>query len=70
MLDTIPIELGILYAAISDVCPMAPDREAKEAKLFSSSVDLRAECARLLMSMSPEQRAIVFTKAYSLARDE
>ena len=70
MLDTIPMELGILYAAISDVCPTSPDRQANEAQLFSSSVDLRAECARLLSEMTPQQRQLVFAKAHSLAKDE
>lgn len=70
MLDVIPMELGILYAAIFEIIPTVPDREAKDADLFSNAVHLRAACAALLAEMSPEQRRLVFAKARSLARGE
>lgn len=70
MLDTIPMELGILYAAIFEILPTAPDRQANEVELFSSAVTLRTACATLLAEMSPEQRRLVFAKARSLARGE
>ena len=70
MIDTIPMELGILYAAIFEILPTAPERRAKEADLFSSADYLRKECAALLAEMDPEQRRLVFAKARSLARGE
>lgn len=68
--ETVPIELGILYAAISDVLESCGTRVASpsEAALMDDPAALRARCALLLRRMTIEQRLFVLDAAEKLAR--
>lgn len=68
--ETVPVELGILYAAISDVLESCGTRVASpsEAALMDDPAALRARCALLLRRMTIEQRLFVLDAAEKLAR--
>jgi hypothetical protein len=68
--EAVPIELGILYAAISDVLESCGKRIASpsEAALMEDPAALRDRCAELLRLMTIEQRLFVLDSAEKLAR--